>query len=476
MTEKSEATDALSYVDNLLLERKNNPTTSKLLKDEEYILQDIRTLHATDYATARASPLALEEEEPLILSSDESSINFEWMENNVAVQSLDPLLPENDLQLIRGAAEAIWQQQSKNSNSESTSRFTYQYEGNSEAHVSDFVEKVGEDALVAVNQCLTRKIYPWLRQVFFSDESQSTPSQLFVYDALVIRYNATASATATAGQPLHRDLGIVSVNVMLNEGFEGGGTFFENQHSTHPLKPRNGPGHALAHYSHERHAGAGTSKGVRDILVLFISAKDPLPRLVNARLKQGRDRCRHLQDPLHSLLCRVTHQRLAIQTVSEDGEAFQYLGSVLMEYSQYLKEATTDNQQPIGSTEALVQAVRCFQKAQQLTPGDARVYNNWAITLAKLEDQADTDLGPAGQVYQKGFDLLRQAEQAGCLVADDLDSLSLNYGLYLANQDNFCEASAVLEGTASKFGSNDGSQLLGDAHRLWKFCCRQLEP
>lgn len=462
VTFENKETNVLSYVDKLLADTKSDPTTSKLLKDDKDILQAIHTLHAADFATAEASPLTLEEE-----SENPNSINSEWMEKKVAVQSLDPLMPASDLQLIRGAAEAIWTKQSESSNPESTSRFTYQYEGNSEAHVSDFIG-VAEEALEAVNQCLTHKIYPWIRQVFFSDPAATpSPGQLFVYDALVIRYNATAAATATAGQPLHRDLGIVSVNIMLNEGFEGGGTFFENQETSQPLKPRNGPGHALAHYSYERHAGAGTRKGVRDILVLFVSAKDPLPRLVNARLKQGRDQCAHLQDPLHSILCRICHQRLAIEIAPEDGEAFQYLGTALLDYSQYLQATGNPH------TAALVQAIQCFQHAQRLTPGDARVYNNWSIALTRMEDENQS--GSAGDVYQKGLDLLRQAEQAGCLVAGDLDSLSLNYGLYLANQDKFKEACAFLEGPASKFDEDSDNQLQRDAHRLWKFCQSRVE-
>jgi hypothetical protein len=57
----------------------------------------------------------------------------------------------------------------------------------------------------------------------------TTNQQLFVYEAIVIRYNATANSGAGhsgAGQPLHRDLGMPSVNIMLNDDadFTGWGT------------------------------------------------------------------------------------------------------------------------------------------------------------------------------------------------------------------------------------------------------------
>jgi hypothetical protein len=117
-----------------------------------------------------------------------------------------------------------------------------------------------------------------------------------VYDSLFIQHNITAANVnndagngsgdnlgSGAGQPLHRDLGYVSVYIMLNEEFEGGGTFFEDQllpfvlsgnhdNVMHPLKPL-GPRHTFAHYSKSRHAGAATYTGVCNILVIFLAAK-----------------------------------------------------------------------------------------------------------------------------------------------------------------------------------------------------------
>jgi len=88
--------------------------------------------------------------------------------------------------------------------------------------------------------------------------------------------NNSTVARFGAGQPLHRDLGIVSVNIILNsaEEFQGGGTMFENQLYSKitkgdriipsALKPI-GVGHTIAHLSNERHVGVGITYGLRDI-------------------------------------------------------------------------------------------------------------------------------------------------------------------------------------------------------------------
>ena len=191
-------------------------------------------------------------------------------------------------------------------------------------------------------------------------------------------------------------------------GFVGGGTFFENQlllesaeQSTTttaaaplPLKPV-GVGHCLAHLASERHAGAGTVKGVRDILVLFVSAH-PCQEISAAMLKQCRRFCDDFstssstsKDPaaaqLQSVLCRIRHQRLAVLSSNyQDGEAFQYLGTALMEYAEL---ATMQQQQQDQREQILRSAWQCFQLAATRTPCDARVYNNLGIVLGKLLDE-----------------------------------------------------------------------------------------
>ena len=183
-------------------------------------------------------------------------------------------------------------------------------------------------------------------------------------------------------------------------------------------------------------------------------------------------------------MCRIRHQRLAIACTPDDGEAYQYLGTALMDYAQYLdcldkKTAGTSTGTNDSSLKALQQAIQCFECARDLTPNDARVYNNWGISLARLEGQHHSTPKriegsiSSQHVYQRGLNLLLQAEQARCNVEQDLDSLSLNYGLYLANVDLFIEACQVLARPACKWKeieSKNDKRILKDAYMLWKFC------
>jgi hypothetical protein len=311
-----------------------------------------------------------------------------------------------------------------------------------------------------------------IRHIFWKGDSESTSSNLCVYDALIIRYNATEAATQAsptmtsttgAGQPLHRDLGIVSVNIMLNsaDDFVGGGTFFENQlrsGGASPLKPK-GVGHCLAHYSTERHAGSATLEGVRDILVLFVTAEQkPLPpKLIqSALLKQGQSWCQY-DNQAEALVSRIQHHRLALDVIPNDGEAWQYLGTALVEYS----DCSADSR-------ILDSAKDCFLHAANITPCDSRVYNNLALTLERLQ-------GPPvliERAFEHAWGILDLSKKVACDVEQDLDALALNYGLYLSKQDCFYDACRILHGVAKKKGSG---RIVEDAYRLWEFCNRKRE-
>lgn len=143
-----------------------------------------------------------------------------------------PFLSSTDVDVIRTTAHSYWTRSQLNVQS---SRFTYQRKGNYEAHLVDLIAQ-NPSILDIMNESLLRKIYPFVRQEFSEKITDLASCQLCVYDALVIRYNSTEAMMDEsngfgAGQPLHRDLGLVSVNIMLNPStdFEGGGTFFENQ-------------------------------------------------------------------------------------------------------------------------------------------------------------------------------------------------------------------------------------------------------
>jgi hypothetical protein len=469
--------DVVSFVQEVLL--KDVIVDSRLRPTE--ILQRTDARHAHDCATAMRL-LATEELQP---SSSSSSLTMPTVafrdvctftdQHFLACQSLEPLLDTASIDRLRQVVEAKWQ-----ADGGTSSRFTYQRPGNYEAHVSD----LGPEVRRSVDAMLLEQIYPLIRQRFWNDNDDMN-AQLCVYDALYIRYNATEACLGPgfhmgAGQPLHRDLGLVSVNLMLNDDadFVGGGTLFENQlrdnNSTtvvEPLKPL-GVGHALVHYSGERHAGAATRAGVRDILVVFVTAQaTPPPSLLRAALlKQCRDEC-ECDDPLQSIQCRLLHQSMAVEMDPLNGEALQYLANALIDYAD-----AVDATKPDESLSCLEQGVLTLEEATRLTPCDARVYNTLGRALDRLSRRARRPaLVPAVQAaYQTAVDILERSQRMGCDVPD-LDLVRFNYGLYLSNLDLFAEAAAVLEPTASKYQPGDTEDpILANAHSIFQLCQRRM--
>jgi tetratricopeptide (TPR) repeat protein len=354
---------------------------------------------------------------------------------------------------------------------------------------------------------------------------------LYIYDAIFIRYNATeAENNIGAGQPLHRDLGYVSVNIMLNqqEEFQGGGTFFENQllpvvlndgrddgsattaAAALPLKPL-GPGHAIAHKSSDRHAGSATVGGVRDILVLFVAvaagSSGGAPAWeVNARLKSTA-RSSSSSDSLNSsigdqLLRRVRHHRLAIRHVPNDGEAWHYLGMALLDYHNYHLQYKHQE----DYTVVLRLSISCLETATIYTPCDGRLQNNLGIALERLyefhlqtlgNDQNEDELtalrSRIATSYERSVQIHFLCNQIGCDVKADYESVCLNYGLYLSKLDDFENAIDILSLVATEDGDDEDERdddsatmdaslaarrrVLRDTRNLLAFCRReQMKP
>jgi hypothetical protein len=449
-----------------------------------------------------------------------------------------PILNEHEIQLLKLATEAYWSNQPQSS----SSRFTYQRKGNSESHLSDIVtfnkEKMGHNDLSElVDDVLLQRIYPWIREAFLSKEENLTSDELslYVYDSLFIRYNATEANDSGqdytsgprkhrigAGQPLHRDLGYVSVNIMLNDPseFQGGGTFFEQQliswdetadtseylpDTLSPLKPL-GAGHALAHYSSHRHAGAATFEGVRDVLVIFIAAAEVAHTKPNqpqsaprweraARLKStARPYCQQCfassDNLLDEWICRIQHLKLAIDAVPNDGEAWHYLGMTLAEFTNYKHDSFDEALFDVDSVLEL--AVACLEEGEKYTPCDARLYNNIGLALEKTLLRSNILSSQNGRscthqkiksAYEKAVAINSICSRIGCDVASDFERVCLNFGLYLSYQDDFHGAVAVLEmieqisvdglGT-SKGMSPERQRVIDDASGLLLFCKKHI--
>eukprot|EP00984_Skeletonema_dohrnii_P032385 scaffold26473_cov138-Skeletonema_dohrnii-CCMP3373.AAC.6 len=440
-----------------------------------------------------------------------------------------PLLIQNEITLLREAVETYWKHLSstENNDASSKSRFTYQRKGNSEAHLSDIVryyeqnhdgEEKQQQVSALVDKLLLDRVYPWVRDAFLSKEDEFD-GDLYVYDAIFIRYNATEAENIGAGQPLHRDLGYVSVNIMLNsqDEFDGGGTFFENQllpvvlnggggtsNDIQPLKPL-GPGHAIAHYSSDRHAGSATFDGVRDILVLFVAAAaaERAPKWeVAARLKsKARSYCSDASSIDEHLLCRVRHHRLAIKQVPSDGEAWHYLGMVLLDYHSY-EVALQQQQQDCAKNYSILRlAISCLEEATTYTPCDGRLQNNLGIawerlfeyhqsrekenemSTADLSRLLDSICGQVAEAFSRSIQIHTLCKQVGCDVNTDYESACLNYGLFLSKLDDFEGAIDILSLVAANYEEAQdtdsdavhASRVLRDASNLLGFCKRQIQ-
>jgi len=403
----------------------------------------------------------------------------------------EPILSKAEVEVIRSAANSYWNRPQGQSQS---SRFTYQRKGNYEVHLVDLA-KENPSVLKIMNESLRKKIYPLVRREFTARIPDLSNHQLCVYDSLVIRYNATEALSKTngsgAGQPLHRDLGLVSVNIMLNSptDFEGGGTFFENQLQLtslneklpDPMRPVD-VGYPLLHLSNDRHAGALTKKGIRDIMVIFITATKAVksdfqdfpvklppsaPLLErSARLKSSaRIYCEGFSCMTESILCRILHYRLALLCTMTDGEAWHYLGMSLREFHKAQLSDRTTQHSPI----LLDNVISCLQVALHLNPCDARIYNSFALSLETLKEYYESNRMMSRenessihlricQAYERCLTINNLFDRAGCDIAVDYDSACLNYGLYLSKLDIFDQSANILQ---SRFSSLSKDEIIG---------------
>ena len=574
---------------NLLLDSIDEIITSQsqsLSISQNDIINNVNIQHEQDVAYAKSSTLPFENDNISMRSSGDdgysrSLIEYETIPSNnneqppIAIQTNQPILNKDEIKLLTNSCETYWKRNEEETQS-SKSRFTYQRKGNSEAHLSDVVQyhtsqqyqqqgldtsdlQSSSSVEHLVNDLLLDRIYPWVRTAYLSNEEEHNVDELelYVYDSLFIRYNATEANIGSqlindkgsqedrgsngqerrvgAGQPLHRDLGYVSVNIMLNsqDEFEGGGTFFENKllpmmmisddkssdefykAEVQPLKPRD-VGHAIAHYSSNRHAGAATLRGVRDILVMFLAAATPnkqstaqpssssIPSTdndrkqqppkweLNARIKSAaRSYCTsHCpNNKEEQVVCRILHHRLAIDQVGDDGEAWHYLGMALLDYYNHQVESSSNEAADIEGTLEL--AISCLNVASEYTPCDGRIHNNLGIALERQQSNSmREDLhSEIVSAYETSIMIHSKCKSVGCDVGADYESACLNYGLYLSKLDLFDDAIDVLSRIAgekaehqSMVTAEEGLDAAGwarqrvrrDAQGLLSFCKRQV--
>jgi len=202
------------------------------------------------------------------------------------------------------------------------------------------------------------------------------PSALFVYDALVIRYDASAGLTHT---PIHRDNSLITCVISLSEKQEyvGGGTFME------PIGQSIAPeqGCALLHASQVRHAGHRVTSGERWVLVLFLSTVTMLQG------EHGRRFLTKAQELFEELEKEEEEEQeddeKEINKIVE-AEAYQCLLHALQVTDDSHHEVWNSLGEYAHRHGKLKEALKKFRNAEALYPLDADLLDNMGVLYSDL--------------------------------------------------------------------------------------------
>ena len=400
----------------------------------------------------------------------------------------DKILSNDAMQSIKSSADKYW---NENKEAQEDSRFTLQFKGNSEIHLDDLCS-YNPSIKPLLNSVLKEKVYPLLRKAFHSQEYQ-----LCIYDALYVRYDADKALeyyvnVTGASQPLHRDLGLYSVNIALNNDFEGGGTFFENAIEKNAILKPVAPGHCLIHNSWERHAGVPTTKGIRDIIVLFVSSRQypnqGAPIMERFARVKGMLRPLPVSQRIYTMN-KLIHmaKELHVEEISY-GEAFLWLGFDLMQKHEYEVQEYSMEEKVIQRYRDMNDAIDAFTKGTELLPNDARGYFHLAsasdMRLKYVQQYIDlindttpldlqTEVEGIISKYEKCIHLERIYTTSGLKQGDDWMEACVRLGTVYASYGNFVSALETFEGILELHHENRfnvPSHILDEARRAIEFC------
>ncbi|KAL9183563.1 hypothetical protein ACHAXT_004419 [Thalassiosira profunda] len=431
--------------------------------------------------------------------------SYEWIQTpvdgssglarNVAVRTLGdvPLFDPDDVDLLRQAADKHFALAA----GVQTSRYTMQYEGNSEVHLDDLCAS-DPHLRVRIDRILNEKVYPLVRTAFSEDEDleEGGPplGPLCVYDSIFVRYNgdvARAAGRIGASQPLHQDGGIYSVNVALNahrddddNGFTGGGTFLEaltvgdGEHIQRPIAP----GHAIVHKTTQRHAGAPTTSGIRDILVIFLTARRPL-HVENDANTWNVERAMRLQSIAKEELSReklLPSLQLARENDPVNSEVPYWLGVHLIQ---------GDMSDPSDARwKEICRGVESLQASALLNPADARAHYHLGMGISTRHKYAMRTkrahlLPPPKEAaeslveaFETAIQLERKCERAGCQNEINCAAAYLALGDFMARLKSFDKAMPYLNQVettireAGDIGENWARNMLEEVDGMLAYC------
>jgi tetratricopeptide (TPR) repeat protein len=436
--------------------------------------------------------------EDLASNEPQNIPEWEWIkagDRDIAITTFGEtaVFDEDDISLIRAAADKRFAQ----ANGAQTSRYTMQYIGNREVHLDDLCKS--DPALKErMDNILKNKIYPLVREAFKDHGSNGDNhlplGALSVYDSIFVRYDGDVARKAGrigASQPLHQDGGMYSVNIALNahrhddpvNGFTGGGTFIEalSIGDDETVRRPVAPGHALLHRTTQRHAGAPTVGGIRDILVIFLTARRPETPVSN-EYTYGIETAMRLQTMAKELprdQC-IRALELARSLDPMNSEMSYWLGLHLLQ---------GDADDPADERwEEICRGIETLEAAVELNPADARAHYHLGMAISSRHKYAMRTkrahlLPPAAdaahrmiEVFEEAIRLEKRCEEAGCKNGLNVAAGYLTLGEFMARLRNFDKAFKYLsqvEGTLSNAGDLDkpwAGNMLEEMNRMISYC------
>jgi len=428
---------------------------------------------------------------------------IEWLKTSdtnhkIAVKTIGdvPVFTEDDISMLRDAADRRF----SHANGVPTSRYTMQYEGNSEVHLDDLCA-ADPSLKMRIDKILQNKVYPLVRKAFANDDEDSPEGPLCVYDSIFVRYNgdqARALGRDGASQPLHQDGGIYSINIALNShkdisnenGFTGGGTFFEaftdDQNLSSIQRPES-PGHAIFHKTTARHAGAPTTSGIRDILVIFLTARKS-EEADNVESKTWRiERAMRLQSIAKELPSRdllIPCLEIAKSNDPTNSEMSYWLGVHLLQGDM--------NDPSDERWNEICYGVDVLRDSTLLNPADARAHYHHGMAIsarhkyamrtqrAHLLPPADEAANSMINAFEMAIRLERKCAGVGCKNCINLAAGYLTLADFMARLKSFEKAIVYLEqieGLVSEAGDLDqhwAPSMLQQANSMMEFCTAEM--
>jgi hypothetical protein len=119
-----------------------------------------------------------------------------------------------------------------------------------------------------IKKIMDARLSPLLERVYGVSRDSIRANDMFL-----VRYDGEGQQALK----VHTDSSHISFNILLNDGFEGGGTRFHSRHDDAHEDARPEPGQVLINNAMVHHEGLPTTKGIRYILVGFmnVDVKDP---------------------------------------------------------------------------------------------------------------------------------------------------------------------------------------------------------